>query len=101
MVNWEGPGTSDGAVSTGSAATDGFGFEGQHAQNRFISDSRTGLDTMSFIPASRHAMVSSAKTLAVKAMIGTVCNRAAHRAIVRVASSPSISGILTSIRMTS
>ena len=56
----------------------------------------------SFIPASRHAFRSSSKAFAVMAMIGIFL--ASSRSSIRiafVASSPSMTGIITSMMMTS
>ena len=54
------------------------------------------------MPASRHLCSSSAKALAVMAMMGTVSASArSDLRIARVASKPSITGIMMSVRMAS
>ena len=61
-----------------------------------------GLERCSFTPASPLRWMSSEKALAVMAMMGTVLASGRSMARMRrVASRPSISGIITSIRITS
>ena len=61
----------------------------------------TGLETNPVMPASKQSFTSSGKAFAVRAMIGTLANRPPRRRIMRVACSPSISGMRTSMQITS